>query len=376
LCASFAACGGGSATNDSGTVPSGGGGAGGAGGESVACAMAAAQGTGSADAVTFLPNVTVSTVAGGATSGTMDGPVATAQLGNPVSVIIEPAGTLVVCDFDNDRLRRIDLGGGTVSTMTKQTNFLRPYGLALGSNGTLYVDTDYNPTGEKTAQSGTVWRVDTSTGTATVVAANLGRPRGLAVLPDSRLVLGDYQNARVRVLDPGAGTASDLVGAAACAVGANGAIVGPGLAVPYGVAVLPSGGVVIADESNHVLRNVSLDGALSAFAGTGETGTSDGPRLMARFAHPVAVAADAAGDVFVSDYVAHRIRRVAADGTVTTVAGDGTGGFKDGPGAQAQFWGQEGLTVTPDGKTLYVADGTGGQEGTPYNRLRKITIAP
>jgi hypothetical protein len=58
---------------------------------------------------------------------------------------------------------------------------------------------------------------------------------------------------------------------------------------------------------------------------------------------------------------------------VRTIAGDGAEGFADGSGAQARFYGQEGIAVTADGTTLYVADGTRGEIG-PYHRLRKLVI--
>jgi hypothetical protein len=138
---------------------------------------------------------------------------------------------------------------------------------------------------------------------------------------------------------------------------------------------MPTGTIVVADQTDHWLRAVTLAGVVSTFAGT-SVGSVDGPRLTSRFDQPTALAVDAAGDVFVSDVVAHRIRRVAADGTVATVAGDGTAGFVDGAGAAAEFYGQEGIAVTPDGLTLYVADGTGGDDSTPYNRVRKITLTP
>ncbi len=56
------------------------------------------------------------------------------------------------------------------------------------------------------------------------------------------------------------------------------------------------------------------------------------------------------------------------------MAGDGSAGWKDGSGADAQFFGQEGLSVTPDGNTIYVADGTGGA-GKANNRVRMIRLA-
>ena len=88
---------------------------------------------------------------------------------------------------------------------------------------------------------------------------------------------------------------------------------------------------------------------------------------------PQDLAIDSQGNVFVSDSGNHRIRRISMNGKVETVAGDGTAGFKDGDGIKSRFFGQEGIDVTADGKTLYVADGTGG-EPQPYNRVRKITL--
>jgi DNA-binding beta-propeller fold protein YncE len=145
--------------------------------------------------------------------------------------------------------------------------------------------------------------------------------------------------------------------------------------VPYGVAVLPDGRAVVADQTANRLSVIAPGGGASVYAGGGGTGTVDGAATAARFSQPKALAADAAGNVYVSDVGSHRIRRVAPDGTVTTLAGSGQAGFKDGPGQQAQFYGQEGLAVTPDGHTVYVADGTNGDDGSPpYNRIRKLTI--
>jgi sugar lactone lactonase YvrE len=316
--------------------------------------------------------VTVTTLAGSGNKGDTDGPIATATFANPVSVVIEPPGSsLIIADFDNDALRRLNLATGMVTTLTKQANFQRPYGMAFGVDGTLYVDTDYDPDGVKNVESGTIWKVDTKTGVASVVAADVGRPRGIAGMHDQRLVLGDYQNARVRVLVPGVGSVSDLV-SDTCARGAT----ERAFAVPYGVVVLPDGRAVVADQDGHRLGAIAGDGSVTVYAGGEGIGTIDGAAADARFSQPKALAVDAAGDVFVSDVGVHRIRRVAADGTVTTIAGSGQAGAADGSGAQATFMGQEGIAVSGDGHTIYVADGTNGEEGTPYNRIRKITIAP
>ncbi len=329
------------------------------------------------DHVTFLANVNVGLVAGTDVAGATDGTVAQALFSNPVSVIIEPAGSLVVCDFQNNALRRITTPTATVavSTLTKQTGFYLPYGMTYGIDGTLYVDTDYNTVPVKSQTSGTIWKVNSTTGAATVVAQNLGRPRGLATLPDGRLVLGDFENQRVRLLDPTTGAVTDLAGHVDCPGLANANGSNALFNTPYGVGVLANGTILVADSGNHVIRAISATGDVTTYAGDGGDGTVDGPRLSSRFSHPTALAIDAAGDVFVADYFVHRIRRIAADGTVTTVAGDGTGGYMNGTGASAELYGIEGITVTPDGKTLFVADGSLG-DAVPYNRVRVITIVP
>ena len=99
----------------------------------------------------------------------------------------------------------------------------------------------------------------------------------------------------------------------------------------------------------------------------------DGPCTSAAFNAPRAVAADSAGNVYVSDIGNHVIRRISAACTVETAAGDGTAGFNDGVGTDAEFYGQEGIAVTPDGATVYVADGNGG-DGSAYHRVRALTI--
>src|SRR6185503_13588943 len=99
------------------------------------------------------------------------------------------------------------------STLTMQDKFSRPFGIVFAPNGTLYVETDRNPEGLHTAISGSVWRINTSSGEATPVAANIGRPRGMVVLSDGRIVISDYQRHVVQILNPTTGAVTLLAGA-------------------------------------------------------------------------------------------------------------------------------------------------------------------
>ena len=257
------------------------------------------------DSVTFFPNVTVSTLTGGATAGAMNGAASVATFANPVNVIIGPSGALVVSDFDNNLLRGVAVDG-TASTLTQEAGFTRPFGLAVAGTN-LYAQTDSNASGVHTATSSSIWRIDTGTGVATVVGLDVGRPRGLAALSDGRLVLGDVPNQRVRLFDPSTGTATDLAGVMGCPGSVTGTGVNARFVEPYGVAVLAGNRIIVADWGAHLLREVSLAGVVTAFAGDGFPGTIDGPRASARFVNPQSLAADASGAVYVSDVGAHRI---------------------------------------------------------------------
>jgi sugar lactone lactonase YvrE len=128
-----------------------------------------------------------------------------------------------------------------------------------------------------------------------------------------------------------------------------------GFSDPFGVAVAKDGTVYVADagESNRI-RKISPDGNVTTLAG-GKEGFADGAGPSAAFNTPSALALGPSGDLFVADTGNNRIRKITPDGHVTTVAGDGTAGYVDGPTAKAQFNGPIGLAVS-DGGDIYVAD--------------------
>ncbi len=368
---------GGNAGQGGGAGQAGGGGAAGqagAGGAAgaVVCAVPMGGAPGQAnDSVVFAPNVTVTTIAGGAS--------AAADIVNPVGIVKEPGGTsFIVSDFDANKLLRVTLTG-QITALTSQPTFQRPYGLAYDATADiLYAETDSNPTLAHDITTATVWVVDRTSGMPTTLKANLGGFRSLAVLPDGRLVLPDRGNHVINLLNPTTGEVTLLAGNSACVGGANGTGANAEFNSPYGTGVLPNGDLVIADDQLHVLRRVTLAGVVTNFAGDGGAGTIDGPAASARFVQPRGVAVDAAGNVYVADLGSRRVRRVSFDGTVTTLAGDGTASFKDGSGDMAEFFGIESLTVTADGSTVYVTDGTQGADTGPlvFNRIRAIRIGP
>ena len=137
---------------------------------------------------------------------------------------------------------------------------------------------------------------------------------------------------------------------------------------PTGVTVDAAGNVYVADTANHRIRKVTPAGVITTIAGTGTGGFSGdgGQATAAQLFAPGGVAVDGAGNVYVGDTSNNRVRKVAPDGTITTVAGTGTEGYTaDGvPVVTVDLHGPTALAVAADG-TVYVVEYGGG-------RMRKI----
>lgn len=319
--------------------------------------------------VTPAVDIMVETVAGSSAAGEADGEPSLAMFSNPVGVLLEPSGALIVTEYDGGRVRRIPPSGPTT---TLWRGLHEPFA-SFVTEDAIYIQTDRNRIGEKGPTTGTLWKLSAAGGEQEAFIEGLGRPRGLARLLDGRVVVADRDRHVVSILDLATKAMTPLAGS-----GQPGFVAGRGEAArfnePYGVAVLPDGNVLVADARNHCIRRVTLEGDVTVYAGDGSPGMKDDPdKAKARFDGPVDVAVDVAGNAFISDGGNHRIRRISTAGAVETVAGDGTRGFADGIGANAKFYGQEQLDVSPDGKTIYVSDGNGG-DGEPYHRIRRIRV--
>jgi DNA-binding beta-propeller fold protein YncE len=314
----------------------------------------------------------VSMLSGWSEAGYMDGKRGEARLANPVNVAFGPDGKVYVADFDNGKIRVVDSETGATSTLVATSGFQRPFALAFGHDGTLYVSTDRDPQGASGVMAGTIWRVEVGSRTATPIASRIGRPRGLAVLPDGTIAVSDYMHHVIQLFDPSTGALTPLAGTWDLKGYADGPGATARFSTPYGMAYV-DGALIVADFDNHRLRRVSLDGAVTTFAGSGTAGFADGAAATAKLNKPEGVAAAGNGDIYFTDIENFRVRRVHA-GAIETVAGSGEPGYRDDDDRlAAQLYGLEGLSVESDGSMLYVADGSRGEEA-PYHRVRSVKL--
>jgi len=183
--------------------------------------------------------------------------------------------------------------------------------------------------------------------------AQFADPFGLAVDRAGNLYVADAgQNNRIRKIAPD-GVVSTLAGGAR-----EGLVDGSGAAAafhtPSGIAIDAAGNLFVADTGNNAIRKVTPQGVVTTLAGGGAAGWRDGIGREAQFNGPVALALDKAGNVLVADTYNDRLRRVSPDGTVSTLAGQAPG-YADGAAATALFDTPTGIAVDAQG-TIFVAD--------------------
>lgn len=196
--------------------------------------------------------------------------------------------------------------------------------------------------------------------------ARFNYPWGVAVSTRGDLYIGDSNNFNLRYVDRDRNV-EILAGGEILSGHTNGEAEKARFSRVMGVALGTNGDLFVADSENNLIRKVSHDGVVETLAGNLMPGFRDGKGDEAFFSNPADVASTFDMTLFVADAFNHSIRQITPDGTVTTLAGTGRRGYRDGGGDVAQFTLPLGVDIGPDEEYLYVTEFFG-------HRIRQIHI--
>jgi sugar lactone lactonase YvrE len=356
--------------------------------------------------------------------GWVDGTLAAAHFASPWTMARDGNGHLFVAD--GQMIRTIDMNAGTVTTLVgvfhlvaggtdgvgPQATFNVPSGLAY-ANGQLYVtDTENHAIRKidvKSATSSTIAGQIGSPGAIDAVgtAARFREPEGLAIDSSGNLYIGDTDNDTIRMLALSTGAVTTIAGTAGMAGATDGVGAAARFNKPKGLTLDGKGNVYVIDNVNLSIRKIVLatatvstlttfttppqgvavdgadvlvtdgservvrvaaDGTVTSIAGaTGMQGYVDGAPTTARFSTPAGLLNDGAGTLYVVDNLNAVIRTIALPaGTVGTYAGARSAGSSDGTGTEAHFSSPQGIAADAD--NAYVAD-------TNNQTIRKVVVA-
>lgn len=332
------------------------------------------------------PDGTVTTLAGVARScGYVDGPGSEARFSEPHGLAIDGSRNLYVSDRSYSIIRKVTplgevttLAGeagssGSADGTGSAARFSQPAGLCVDANGDILVADYYNHTIRKITPAGVVTTVAGLAGVpgsadGTGSAARFKHPAGLAVDGSGNIYISDSSNQTIRKMTPG-GVVTTVAGLAGSTGSADGAGAAARFLTPWGIVADAAGNLTIADQTNHTIRRMTPAGVVTTFAGlVSSRGSSDGTGSAARFDSPSGVSIDRSGNLYVTDWQGHAIRKITPAAVVTTFAGRASAsGSVDATGSAARFNYPSGLT-TDAGGNVYVAD-------MENQTVRKVTPA-
>ncbi|MDB6058661.1 MAG: repeat containing protein [Verrucomicrobiales bacterium] len=261
---------------------------------------------------------------------------------------------------------------GAVDALSDDAQFNSPSGIAVGADGTIFVADTQNSTIRKITADG---NVTTFAGFAGVVGsadgigtnAQFNAPQGVAVDSAGFVYVADTGNSTIRKIAP-LGQVSTLAGVAGYPNVFDGIGTNAQFNHPQALAVDGAGQIFVADTWNYTIRKIAANGTVTTLAGrAGYSGSVDGATNRARFNGPTGIAAHTNGNLFVTEFWSHTVRQVTSAGVVTTIVGKpGIWGDSDGLNDVARFF-QPTSIVSAGGGILFVLD-SGNQT------LRQIAI--
>lgn len=323
----------------------------------------------------------ITTVAGNGTAGFGGdgGPATQASLNLPSGVAFDENDNLYIADRSNNRVRVVD-SKGVIQTYAgtgaegfqgdggpaKQAVLDKPFGLAMDKKRNLYITDRNNNRVRKVDAGGNMTTVAGDGGfffsgdNGPSTRASLAGPTGVAVDSAGNLYIADRNNNRVRMVDPQgmihtvAGTGQrDYNGDSEVARETN-------LHLPFGVALDRKGNILVIDRSNYRIRRINpVNGRVETVAGNGVKmfQGDGGPATGASISFPHGIVVDSKDNVIFSDKSNNRIRKITLDGTIMTIAGDGTRGTlgNGGPALNAALYTPTNLVINDKDELFFTS---------------------
>lgn len=320
----------------------------------------------------------VTTFAGTGQPGSTDGTGTNASFNYPVGTAIDVIGNLYVVDRDNIKIRKITPGGivstfagsgqaGAIDGSGTTASFNAPYGVATDNKGNVYVADSGNNKIRKITPEGIVLTFagngQPGSTDGAGINASFNAPQGIATDALGNIYVADTENHKIRKITP-EGIVTTITGTGN--IGAVDGIVSiASFNGPQGITIDSKNNLYISDTENHKIRKITPLGIVSTFAGTGQPGSTDGAGINASFYSPRGITIDALQNIYIADRNNLKVRKITAEGIVTTFAGSGQPGSTDGSASTATFIYPSGVAVDATGQ-LYISD-------LGSNKIRKVT---
>lgn len=310
---------------------------------------------------------TVAVKAGSVTAGWIDAEGTAARFNRTIAITTDGTN-LYVSDYLNNRIRKIVIATGAVSTLAGSgvAGVADGIGAAATFNAPGGITTDGTNLYVTDSSGHTIRRIELATAAVTTLAgssaagyadgvgaaAKFSTPMGLTIR-GTKLYVADTSNNCIRSIDIATGTVTTVAGSTTSG-SANGVGTAASFNAPTGITTDGSR-LYVTDRSNNLIRAIdSATGQVSTLAGSSSSGSTDGVGTAAKFSRPSGITTDGLF-LYVADFSNNMIRKISiATGEVTTVAGSSTAGSTDGAGSSARFSTPYG--VTTDGRSLFVAD--------------------
>jgi sugar lactone lactonase YvrE len=348
-----------------------------------------------------VPDSSVETAAGGFLDGfnTACVPTETARLRRPSRMAFGPDGLLYFADQQNHAIRSLNLETGEVCTIAGTglfgyndsgnsrefaPAFSNPLGIAVAGDGTIFVTENGNNVVRRIVRGPDGVTVDTIAGARELLTdrdrqdrfqstlrglegfrdgpgdeAKFRRPDGIVLAGDGSLYVTDAANHSIRrITINGPDVMVETIAGNGVPGFADGEATKSRFRGPTGLALSADGQTLfVADMNNHRIRGIDLVARkVTTVAGIGELGARDGPPAEASFNLPIGLTVGSDGTLYVVEFGGNLVRRIDSEGNVTTLSGGSRVKFRDGTGILATFRNPRGITIDPTGQLLFVAD--------------------